>query len=181
MNFTKLLTGVLSLFIFLSSQCLLAQEPEEHATEGKHVTEENEYHHTEGSALSFGLGLPFTFNLNTIGFNSRLYYNTGEHWCFGPEFSFFKKGEAKIWSLDLVVHYIFETPEIGIYPVAGINFTKEIEEHHGSESAVGFLWGVGVHRNIKKFTVFLEFTRIESKLGDHFLTAGCIYRLNLHK
>lgn len=143
---------------------------------------ENEYHHclVEQNSFSFGLGVPYSFEVKTAGLNFRLYHNTGESLCFGPEFSFFKKDEVLIWDVDMIVHYIIETPWVGVYPVAGINYTKEIEENNTYEDAFGLLWGAGVHRNLKNITLFIEYTRVESQLRDQFITGGLMYRFKIN-
>lgn len=63
--------------------------------------------------------------------------------------------------------------------MVGINYTEEEEEHHESKSEFGFLWGAGMHRNIKKITVFAEYTRLESELQDQFITVGLLYRFKI--
>lgn len=98
----KLLKRTIIILIPLSPQQLMAQAEEK----------QDEYHHcfAEENNFSFGLGLPNSFELNTVGFNSRFYYNSDEKICFGPEFSYFKTDEVKLLDLDFVVHYIIETP-----------------------------------------------------------------------
>lgn len=168
MSLEKLFKRIIIILIIFSTQQLKAQFEEK----------QDEYHHcfAEESSFSFGLGLPTSFELNAAGFNTRFYYNSGEKICFGPEFSYFKKDDVKLWDVDFVLHYIIETPWVGIYPVVGINYTEEIEEHHENKAEFGFLWGGGIHRNIKKITVFAEYTRVESQLRDQFITAGLMYR-----
>ena len=146
-----------------------------------HHKSEDEHHPVmmHHQSVTFGLGLPYSFELESPGINSRLYYNIGEKLCFGPEFSMFSNDEVDLIDFDAVVHYIFETPITGIYPVVGINYTIESEdsELHGTteEEAWGVLFGLGVHRNFKKWTCFLEYTRVESDLHDQFSTIGLMY------
>ncbi len=162
---------IFTFLIILSAQLGQAQEE----------IKNEEFHHclVEENSFSFGLGMTYSFELSTLGINSRLYYNAGEVLCFGPEFSYFKKEEDMIWDVDFVVHYIIETPWLGLYPVLGINYTKESSEHK-REDAVGFLWGAGIHRNLNKITLFAEYTRVESTLSDNFLTMGLMYRFKLN-
>jgi hypothetical protein len=157
--------------IIFSGLCVHAQEE----------FKEEEYHHCllGESSLIIGLGVPYSFELKTAGINSRFYYGTGENLCFGPELSYFKKDEVEILDIDFVIHYIIETPWLGIYPVVGINYTKEHEEGHSDKNEYGFLWGIGMHRNLKKIIVFTEYTRIESALHDQFITAGLMYHFKL--
>lgn len=147
-----------------------AQEPHE---------EEGAYHHClyEPNTASFGIGVSYSDKLTGFGINTRGYYNMGEHLCFGPEFSFFQNENAeKIYDLNLVGHYIFETKWVGVYPIIGVNYTiEEMIGHH--EEALGILGGAGVHRNLKKLTFFMEYTHVQSELPDDFFTAGFLYKL----
>jgi len=171
MVFKKSITLVFTLFMFFSVQFLKAQEE----------VEEDDFHHSlvSESSFTFGLGVPYTFNFNTAGINSRLYFNPAENICLGPEFSYFNSDEAEIWDVDFVIHYIIEIPVLGLYPVVGINYTEETEEHHGTESAWGFLWGGGVHRNVNRVTFFFEYTRVAGDLHDEFITGGLMYHFNI--
>lgn len=171
MVFEKLVKGFLIILLFFSSQYTVAQEEEN----------EEEFHHCLLGESSFilGLGAPYSFELNKVGINTRIYYGMGENICFGPEFSYFKNEEIEIWDIDFVIHYIIETPWLGIYPVAGINYTNESVVGEVSEKEYGFLWGVGMHRNFKKVIAFAEYTRVESPLHDQFVTLGLMYHFKL--
>lgn len=141
--------------------------------------EEGELNHHclfEEKSVTIGLGSSYAFNIETIGINSRVYYNLGEQFCFGPEFSFFKKEEEKVYDLNFVGHYIFETKFAGIYPLAGLNYSIE-ETAHSTEKGAGFVIGGGVHRNFNSFTVFTEYSHVESDLPDDFITIGLMYTL----
>lgn len=140
-----------------------------------------EHHHClmEENSFSFGIGIPYSINENHIGINSRLYYNVGESLCFGPEVSYFNSTESEIWDMDLAVHYIIETPWVGLYPLGGLNYTRETKPHF--EEAFGFLWGAGLHRNVQSFTLFAEYSRVESKLAEQFISAGIMYRFKLNR
>ena len=138
----------------------------------------NVNHHClfEENSFTIGLGATYSFQLEGMGVNSRLYYNVGEHVCFGSEFSYLKKGEESIYDISLIGHYIFETKLVGIYPVLGANYTKESDEHE-SEEAFGAVFGGGIHRNFGKLTAFTEYTHIESTLRDDFVTLGLMINL----
>ena len=125
-------------------------------------------------SFSFGLGLPYSFNAEGVGINSRLYYNIGHSLCFGPEFSYFKTDELEIMDIDFIVHYIFETPITGIYPLAGVNYTLE-EAHGHEEKAAGLVFGAGLHRNFYKLTLFAEYAHVQSDLADDFITLGFMF------
>ncbi|MGE0588672.1 MAG: hypothetical protein AB7O48_08865 [Cyclobacteriaceae bacterium] len=138
---------------------------------------EGDFHHCFFQNNSFvgGIGMPISHELSTAGINSRLYYNINEKICFGPEFSLFRKNETSVWDVDVVIHYIFETPLVGIYPVAGLNYTEHSETE--TKTALGPLFGLGIHRNLKKTTLFAEYTRVENTLPDQFITIGVLYML----
>ncbi|MFT7086278.1 MAG: hypothetical protein ACJAV5_002003 [Vicingaceae bacterium] len=140
--------------------------------------EEELNHHClfDEKSVTFGLGSSYAFNVETIGINSRIYYNLGEQLCFGPEFSFFKKEEEKVYDINFIGHYIFETKLAGIYPLAGINYSIE-ENSTRTEKATGFVVGAGVHRNFKGYTIFVEYSHVESDLPDDFITIGLMYTL----
>lgn len=131
-------------------------------------------HSFEERSLTVGLGLPYSPNLDALGMNGRLYYNIGEHICFGPEVSFLNKEDLKVLDINIIGHYIFETPWMGIYPLLGINFTRETE-HDSNESALGLVYGAGVHHNFKMLSIFAEYSRIESHIPDQFITVGLMY------
>jgi hypothetical protein len=156
------------ILIVLTSQATQAQEENN-----------EESHHSMLGEKSFlvGLGAPYSLELKTAGINARFYYGIGEAFCFGPEFSYFKQDEIEIFDVDFVAHYILNTPVVGLYPVAGINYTKESEEGHADKKEYGFLWGAGIHRIFKNIVVFAEYTRVESKLNDQFITAGLMYHI----
>lgn len=157
--------------ICVSGQNLVAQHE-------NHEEESYEEHHcfNEHDSFSIGAGMPYSFHFETTGINARGYYNVNHQICFGPEFSFIQNSDASVFDIDIVGHYIFETPLVGIYPVAGINFTQERSNHERAES-FGALFGGGIHRNFKRFIVFTEYTHIEGALQDDFVTLGLLYTL----
>ncbi|MFT5779715.1 MAG: hypothetical protein ACI837_002674 [Crocinitomicaceae bacterium] len=134
---------------------------------------ENENHHClfKKNSISIGLAPTYSFPLNSLGVNTRVYYNVGERLCFGPEFSYLKKGEESIYDFNFIGHFIFETKIAGIYPLIGANYTVE-KIHDESEEAFGIVFGGGFHRNFNWITVFAEYSHIESHLRDDFATIG---------
>ncbi|MFT5668137.1 MAG: hypothetical protein ACI9DK_002337 [Vicingaceae bacterium] len=140
--------------------------------------EEELNHHClfEEKSWTVGLGSSYAFHVEALGINSRVYYNLGEQLCFGPEFSFFKREEEMVYDLNFVGHYIFETKLVGLYPLTGINYSIE-ETDNSTEKAAGFVIGAGMHRNFKTFTVFAEYSHVESDLPDDFITFGLMYTL----
>jgi len=139
-------------------------------------TEEEFDHHclVKENSFTLGLGAVYSLELESVGINSRFYYNVGEHICFGPEFSFVKSNTKQILDLDLVGHYIFETKLVGIYPLVGVNYTSENEDII-KEEAFGVVFGAGLHRNVKNIGFFAEYAHVESKLADDFITLGLFY------
>ena len=75
---------------------------------------QNEEHHSHDSSnersINIGAGIEYSDELNAVGSNLRAYYNIGEHICFGPEYSYFKKDDVELFDVNLVAHYIFELP-----------------------------------------------------------------------
>ena len=159
----------IALFLSLSLESF-AQTEEKNEEEFKH------HCLFEEQAMTIGLGASYSFELEAVGINSRVYYNLGEHLCMGPEFSYFKKGEKTVYDFDLVVHYIFETKFAGLYPVVGLNYTLEETVHH-TEKEAGVVFGAGAHRNFNKLTVFIEYAHVESNLADDFITVGLMIHL----
>lgn len=144
---------------------------------GQHDSGEEDFEHycfLPARSWSLGVGVPYSFHAESIGFNSRLYYNMGHAFCFGPEFSYFKTEELQILDFDFLAHYIFETPISGVYPLFGVNYTME-EEHGHSEGALGVVFGGGLHRNFSSLTVFAEYAHVQSELADDFVTLGVMY------
>ena len=134
---------------------------------------EDRNHHClfKEKSITAGLAPSFSFHIETIGANSRFYYNLGEKFCFGSEFSFFRNSGVKVFDVDLIVHYIFETKLVGLYPLSGANYTIEENEIH-TKKKIGVVAGAGIHRNFKNLTVFTEYAHVESKLKDDFITIG---------
>ena len=130
----------------------------------------------EKRPVTIGVASPYSFDLGTFGSNIRMYYNVGERLCFGPEYAFLKSDEKEVVDFDFVVHYIFETPWVGIYPVAGVNYSveKELTEPE-TKANLGVVFGIGMHRNIRSFTTFVEYSRVELGVEDQFFTLGLMY------
>tara|TARA_B100000508_G_scaffold140954_1_gene144538 strand:- start:18457 stop:18972 length:516 start_codon:yes stop_codon:yes gene_type:complete len=126
------------------------------------------------NSFSLGIGLPYSLKLDVAGINARFYYNIGEAICFGPEFSYFNNGHEEVMDVDFVGHYIFETPWVGLFPLAGVNYTLE-KSNHRTLNAVGVVFGAGLHRNFGKVSLFGEYAHVESKLPDDFITLGLFY------
>lgn len=145
----------------------------------QHQNEEEFNHHCnlEERSLTLGLGAPYSFGIESIGINFRMYYNIGEQLCFGPEYSYFKNEEYEIIDFDFVGHYIFETKLIGIYPLFGGNYTieNELKPETETEDSFGIIYGVGVHRNFNNLAFFAEYSRVEFGLEDQFVSAGILF------
>lgn len=136
----------------------------------------SEYHHCFNEHDSFSMGGAGTYSINfkLPGLNARGYYNVNHRICFGPEFSYLQHGNKQLMEINFVVHYIFELPWLGVYPVVGGNYSFE-KSSHANESAPGLLMGAGIHRNLNRWIIFSEYTHIEGQLRDNFLTLGLLY------
>ncbi len=134
-------------------------------------------HHCFLRKTSFvvGLAVPYSFELNTAGINARIYYNINKRICFGPELARFISEEKEITELNLMVHYIFETKWVGVYPLAGANYSHEQEITTSDEW--GPIAGLGTHRNFKRFTLFGEYAFSGRGLSNHFAAFGFLYLL----
>ncbi len=160
--------GFLFGFIAASAMAMGQESAEE--------TEHEEAHHCyfHERSVSLGLALPYSFHLETIGINSRVYYNLGENLCVGPEFAYFSQGDHKTYDFNIVGHYIIETPIVGIFPALGLNYTMEQDARHQS-NALGMIYGAGIHRNFGMVTTFAEYVRTISQLEDSFVNVGLMY------
>lgn len=134
--------------------------------------------HFPEHSLLLGIGAPVSINNSIVGANFRMYYNVNEKVCFGPEYAYFKNAEMEIVDLNFVGHYIFELPLVGLYPLAGANYTveKELHNDHQLKAALGLVLGLGIHRNFNNFTAFAEYSRVEFGLNDQFVTLGLMYK-----
>lgn len=142
------------------------------------------YHHCLFPESSFTIGgsAIYGFDFDGIGINARVYYNIDERICFGPEFSYLTSSDKSLYDVNLIAHYIFDVKGIGIYPVGGLNYSKENKTTvlHGTESeeAWGIVTGAGVHRNFKRITVFAEYSHHFSTIPDDFLNLGFLLMFN---
>lgn len=146
--------------------------------------------------FSAGGGVAYNATVETPGLNLRGYYNKGEHFCFGPEFTyFFPKNEThgdeaiktSVWEINFNAHYIFEVNErLGVYPLFGFNYTKEkeaitylskAETKEESVDAFGVNLGAGLHVPLPKFTPFIEYEYVASNLSEHVITLGFFVNL----
>lgn len=146
--------------------------------------------------ISLGGGIPYNFTAETPGLNLRGYYNMGEHFCFGPELTFFlpkteihdmEEIETTIWEINVNAHYIFEVSEhLGIYPIIGLNYTREKEDisylltgetEEKMVDAVGMNIGGGFHLPLPHFVPFVEYEYVVGDLSEHILTVGIFFSI----
>ena len=154
----KLLYPLLLLIVLPAA--LWAQNPEE--PEKPKKSDKNEYKHHcffDHQSVSIGLGAEYTSVFNVTGINAKVYYNLGEKFSLGPEFSYFQKEDEEIFDYNLVVLHIFETPWVGLFPLVGGNYTQE-KTPDKNKTAFGLVVGAGVHRNFNRFTIAIEYKSI---------------------
>jgi len=162
------------ILILLFTQSFSAWAQEEEVSNQEFV----EHCHFSERSLTIGIGAPYSITHENLGVNVRMYYNIGENICFGPEYAYFKNAVLEIVDFDFVGHYIFELPGLGLYPLAGANYTTEKELHIDEWNAsLGLVWGLGIHRNFNDLTAFAEYSRVEFGLTDEFVTLGFMYTL----
>lgn len=144
------------------------------------VEKEEEFKHHcnfKERSLTVGAGVPYAFDIASLGVNLRMYYNIDEKICFGPEYSYFKREDVEVVDFDFVGHYIIETKWTGIYPLIGANYSIETEYLSEKEvkASFGIVFGAGIHRNFNSMTIFLEYSRVELGINDQFITTGFMY------
>jgi len=149
-----------------------------------------------GQHISLGGGIPYNATSETVGINLRGYYNIEEHICFGPEFTYFfprtvtvddEEIETLIWEINFNAHYIFEVSEgLGVYPIFGLNYTREIENIDFLSSgmaerivvdAIGLNIGGGFHVPQPSFIPFVEYEYVVGDLSEHIITAGVFFTI----
>jgi hypothetical protein len=165
---------VLFFLILLFSLSMSAQKEDE--------SEKKEFHHCffNEKSISTGAGAIYSVPNELVGLSVKAYYNFGESWCVGPEVNYIQSAEKSLLDINLVAHYIIETPWVGVYPLVGVNYTSESEENGHSNSAFGGMYGAGMHRNFNRVSLFAEYSRVESKLADQFISIGAFLTLNLN-
>ena len=146
----------------------------------------------QAQSYSIGIAGVYGDDIQEPGFNLRAYYNLkNERICFGPEFTLFKNHieehgngeiELSLFELNFNVHYIFEISEkFGVYPLTGLNFSREREEPSAvsEESVTEEKWGLnlgfGAHYPVRDFTFFVEYDHLFSDLNQNTYTAGVFY------
>lgn len=141
--------------------------------------------------LLVGGGPLYGDDIEEFGANFRVYTFIGDKICFGPEFTAFGKhnitvdgdpAELGLWEVNFNGHYIFEVSEgLGLYPVAGLNYSKETEtiEGHGDvvEDAFGVNLGLGIHYEFNKLIFYTEYDRLFSDLSQNSFTVGVLFHL----
>lgn len=131
-------------------------------------------------SITVGIGTPYSTELETVGVNTRIYYNVSPHICFGPEISYFKKDESEVFAFDLIAHYIIETEIVSFYPLLGSNYTvekKEFDFEQEIEESFGLVYGGGIHKSFNKWTVFAQYSRVALGITDEIFTVGLMYHL----
>lgn len=157
------------LFVFLLGTSLINEV----------TAQEREDHHTffRENSVTVSLGAGLNDEVPRMGLNSRFYYNVSENICFGPEVTWFKLSNGNIIETNFVLHYIFETPLVGIYPVVGSNYTKENLETETHDNW-NLVFGVGIHRNFRNFGCFAEYTQKRFAHFENIFNLGLMYTIH---
>ncbi len=141
--------------------------------------QEHEDHHTffKENSITISLGSTFINKVEPLGLNGRFYYNVSENICFGPELTWFSVEGGNIFETNFVLHYIFETPLVGIYPVVGSNYTSESLKTEKHENW-NLVFGVGIHGNFGKFGGFAEYTQKRFARFENIFSVGLMYTIH---
>lgn len=143
------------------------------------------------SQIIAGGGILYGEDIEEAGINLRAYTFIGDRICFGPELTLFNKhkttiggesAEIGLWEVNFNGHYIFEIGEgLGVYPLTGINFSREIERVEGhadvKEAVIGINAGFGAHYEKNKALFYVEYDRLISDLGQNSFTIGVLFHL----
>ena len=147
------------------------------------------------TSFSLGGGIERNLTIDAFGGNLRAYYNVGDHFCIGPEFSAFlpktieredETEEIHVWEVNLNAHYIFElNHKLGVYPIIGLNYTREREEitllnsTEAPEEETVTAWaanfGFGFHVPFDQVVPFAEYHFTTGKLQEHIVSIGVFY------
>ena len=135
----------------------------------------------EEKGISVGLASNLSLNHSQWSPNARLYYNLRENICLGPEISYSKPhAEENILETNFVFHYIVDVKKMGVYPVFGASYLYE-KINHQEEKFYGVVVGGGLHRNIKRFSIFTEYSHaFYHNLDEDKLSVGLFYMFKLH-
>ncbi|MCG8389461.1 MAG: porin family protein [Cytophagales bacterium] len=143
------------------------------------------------AAQSYSVGIAGAYgdDIEEPGVNLRAYYNLkNDRICFGPEFTVFRtrsktvgneEEEVSLFEVNVNLHYIFElTEKLGVYPLTGVNFSREKVEVGSLEEAEeewGVNLGLGAHYAVGKFTVFTEYDHLFSELNQNSFLLGVFF------
>lgn len=134
---------------------------------------------------SIGAASIYGSKIETFGYQLRAYYNIKHATCFGPEVAFFPKishhkGGEQIdvslteYNFNGHHHFSFGLKNVGLYPLAGVNLSREEENEH-LHKAYGFNIGAGLHYSKKKWTIFSEFVHLTGNLSQETMLVGLFY------
>lgn len=140
---------------------------------------------TLAQRYSIGAATTYGSKIESIGYQIRAYYNIKHATCFGPEFTHFPKTTHEIdgENVDISLteynfnghhHFSFGLKNVGFYPLAGVNLSREKENEHLTQ-AFGFNIGGGLHFSKKKWTVFTEFIHLTGDLSEQTALLGFFY------
>jgi hypothetical protein len=135
---------------------------------------------------SIGAASVYGSKIEALGYQLRAYYNIKHATCFGPEVAIFPKTthhSATSEQVDISLteynfnghhHFSFGLKNVGLYPLAGVNLSREKEDEH-LHKAYGFNIGVGFHYSKKKWTIFSEFIHLTGDLSQETMLLGFFY------
>lgn len=142
-----------------------------------------EFHHCYMEERSFSIGGAYSteFIENEHLINGRAYFNPTESICFGPEYSYLFSPHTNYQEIGIAAHYIFDLKIVGLFPLIGINYGKE-KDDHGIHESWGFKSGFGIHRNFNRWIAFTEGGVLYNKFETSpFLSIGLMLMFKTEK
>lgn len=97
-----------------------------------------------GVNVNAGMGDSYT----NYGLGAKFQYNFAEHWRGEASFNyFFEKEYVSMWDINVDAHYLINTKNVTIYPLAGITMraaTASIMGFSTTDTNIGVNYGAGV-------------------------------------
>lgn len=141
-----------------------------------------EFHPCFFTPKSYLVGTALSLDLHQFSplLNLRAYYNLEKHICVGLEYSNNFSREENEQEINAVGHYIFDVFGIGVYPLVGFGILRNSKELHSEKNNhIGGKVGLGLHRNYKHLTFFMEYShgRYNNNFAKNIASVGILYEI----